>query len=196
MILNMINFMTNLDKNSRFLLIMICIITFLLILIFAINYFSERQNRIQSKNRKKLIKEINKAAKTIVPEVKQVSKKKEISPVTQSISVQQEPEEIIEDDEEEVIEILQDDNESDVDRILKEIKKASKEDNMNLTEFEKEQEETAIISYDELCKRAGVKKKVYKAVTEALWMLVKLFQILIMKKRNINQLNMYLLYLV
>jgi preprotein translocase subunit YajC len=159
--------MTNLDKNSRFLLIMICIITFLLILIFAINYFSERQNRIQSKNRKKLIKEINKAAKTIVPEVKQVPKKKEISPVTQSISVQQEPEEIIEDDEEEVIEILQDDNESDVDRILKEIKKASKEDNMNLTEFEKEQEETAIISYDELCKRAGVKKKVYKAVTEA-----------------------------
>ena len=37
---------------------------------------------------------------------------------------------------------------------------------MNLTEFEKEQEETAIISYDELCRKAGVKKKIYKAVSE------------------------------
>ena len=66
----------------------------------------------------------------------------------------------------EIIEVLQEDNESDVDRILREIKEASKEETINLNEFEKEQEETAIISYDELCKKAGVKKKIYKAATE------------------------------
>ena len=164
MILNNINFLANLDKNSRFLLTIICIISFLLILIFIINYFSERQNRIKLKNRKKLIKEINREAKNIVPEKKEIPKKQDISPATQTISIKQEPEEVIE--EEEVIEILQDDNESDVDRILKDIKKASKEETMNLTEFEKEQEETAIISYDELCRKAGVKKKIYKAVSE------------------------------
>lgn len=164
MILNNINFLANLDKNSRFLLTIICIISFLLILIFIINYFSERQNRIKLKNRKKLVKEINREAKNIVPEKKEISKKQDISPATQTISIKQEPEEVIE--EEEVIEILQDDNESDVDRILKDIKKASKEETMNLTEFEKEQEETAIISYDELCRKAGVKKKIYKAVSE------------------------------
>ena len=164
MILNNINFLANLDKNSRFLLTIICIISFLLILIFIINYFSERQNRIKIKNRKKLIKEINREAKNIVPEKKEIPKKQDISPATQTISIKQEPEEVIE--EEEVIEILQDDNESDVDRILKDIKKASKEETMNLTEFEKEQEETAIISYDELCRKAGVKKKIYKAVSE------------------------------
>lgn len=164
MILNNINFLANLDKNSRFLLTIICIISFLLILIFIINYFSERQNRIKLKNRKKLVKEINREAKNIVPEKKEIPKKQDISPATQTISIKQEPEEVIE--EEEVIEILQDDNESDVDRILKDIKKASKEETMNLTEFEKEQEETAIISYDELCRKAGVKKKIYKAVSE------------------------------
>ena len=71
---------------------------------------------------KKLIKEINREAKNIVPEKKEISKKQDISPATQTISIKQEPEEVIE--EEEVIEILQDDNESDVDRILKDIKNA------------------------------------------------------------------------
>ena len=165
--LNVSNLLTNVDKNSRFLLIIIGIILFLLILIFIINYFAERKTRIQKKNKRKLIKEINREAKNIVPAKKENVRKTEISPATQNISVKQDVEETLEiEEEEEVIEILQDDNESDVDRILKEIKKASKEESLNLTEFEREQEETAIISYDELCKKAGVKKKVYKAVTE------------------------------
>ncbi len=167
MTLSIMNLLTNMDKNSRFLLIIIGIISFLLVLIFVINYLSERKIRKQNKNKKRLLKEINLAAKNIVPEKKEEPKKVEISPATQNISVKPEIEETLElDDEEEVIEILQDDSVSDVDRILKEIKKASKEESMNLTEFEKEQEETAIISYDELCKKAGVKKKIYKAVSE------------------------------
>ena len=157
---------SNMTENSKFLLIIIGIISFLLILIFIINFFSERKNRIQARHKKKLLKEINKSAKEIVPIKKEMPKKQEFSPISQTISVKQEKEEVLDIEPEEIIEVLQDDNESDVDRILRDIKKASKEDNINLNEFEREQEETAIISYEELCKRAGVKKKVYKAVTE------------------------------
>ena len=169
MYLSIINYLTNMDKNSRFLLIIIGIIVLLLILIFIFNYLGNRNIRIQEKNKKRLIKEINREALKITETPK--TKAPVTSFATQNISIKEEPE-IIE-DEEEVIEVLQDDNESDVDRILREIKKASKEETMNLTEFEKEQEETAIISYDELCRRAGVKKKVYKAQSEEIEMKVQ-----------------------
>ena len=169
MYLSIINYLNNMDNNSKFLLIIIGIISFLLILIYIINFISSRQikkyERIKKNNNKRLLKEINKEAKNI----KSIPKKEPVISVNNNISIKkeeiEEPEEVLEIDEE-VIEILQDDNESDVERILKDIKKASKTETMNLTEFEKEQEETAIISYDELCKRAGVKKKIYKAVTE------------------------------
>ena len=155
MFLNIMNNITNMDKNSRFLLIIIAIISVLLILIFIFNYLSSRkikkQNKISKAYKKKLIEEINKEAQNIEP-VKKVSVSK--TKIKEEIEVL--------DDNEEVLEVTNEENESDIDRILKEIKKANKEENLNLTEFEKEQEETAIISYDELCERAGVKKKIYK----------------------------------
>ena len=43
MMTNISNFLTNMDKNSRFLLIVIGIISFLLVLIFIINYVSEKK---------------------------------------------------------------------------------------------------------------------------------------------------------
>lgn len=154
MLLNIMNNLTNIDKNSRFLLIIIAIISFLLLLIFVFNFLSNRkvrkQEKIKKAYKKRLIEEINNEAKTIEP----------IKKVTLSKKAIQEEIEVL--DEEEVLEVIEDDNESDVDRILKEIKEASKSEGLNLTEFEREQEETAIISYDELCKRAGVKKKIYK----------------------------------
>lgn len=164
MYLNITNYLTQMDKNSRFLLIIICIIILLLILIFIVNYIGTREERKKEKNKKRLIKEINKAAKGIT------ETPKTLSPATKNISVsipkkEEEPKKEVE-KQDEIIEILQDDNESDIDRILREIKEASKEEPLNLNEFEKEQEETAIISYDELCKRAGVKKKIYKASNE------------------------------
>ena len=163
MLTNIMNYINNMDKNSRFLLIIICIISFLLVLIFIINYLTSRkvkkQARMQKKYKKKLIEEINNEAKNIEPIKKVAVTKKEITPpLVEEVEVL--------DEEDEIIEILQDDKESDVDRILREIKEASKEENINLNEFEREQEETAIISYDELCRKAGVKKKIYKAVNE------------------------------
>ena len=175
MYLNIVNYLNNMDKNSRFLLIIIGIISFLLILIYIINFFTGREvkkmEKIRRANKKKLLKEINKKAKEIEVTPKTIEPKKS-SPAVEEISIKkEEPEvseviEVMDEPEEEIIEVLQEDNGNDIDRILNEIKKASKEDSINLNEFEQEQEETAIISYDELCKRAGVKKKVYKAVTE------------------------------
>ena len=175
MYLNIVNYLNNMDKNSRFLLIIIGIISFLLILIYIINFFTGREvkkmEKIRRANKKKLLKEINKKAKEIEVTHKTIEPKKS-SPAVEEISIKkEEPEvseviEVMDEPEEEIIEVLQEDNGNDIDRILNDIKKASKEDSINLNEFEQEQEETAIISYDELCKRAGVKKKVYKAVTE------------------------------
>lgn len=166
MFLNIINYLNNMDKNSRFLLIIIGIISFLLVLIYIINFFTGREvkkmEKIRKANKKKLMKEINKKAKEITIEPKKSS------PAVEEISIKKEEPETVEvlEEQEEIIEVLQDDDGNDIDRILNDIKKASKEDSINLNEFEREQEETAIISYDELCKRAGVKKKVYKTVSE------------------------------
>ena len=156
MTLNIINYLSNMDSNSKLLLIVIAVISVLLILIFIFNFLSNRKIHSQAKMKrayeKKLLAEIEEESKNIdVPKKTSFDEESVVKPNIEKI----EPEE--------VIEVLQDDNESDIDRILRDIKEASLEDTMNLTQFEKEQEETAIISYDELCKRAGVQKKVYKA---------------------------------
>lgn len=175
---NVMNYLSNMDQNSKFLLVIIAIISVLLVLIFIFNFLSNRkanaQKRMQRAYKKKLIREIEEDSKNIVVEKKEIKRKSVNTPVKETVvpvnEVKIEPtiqaSNVVKEPEEEVIEILQDDDESDVDRILREIKEASKEDNINLNEFEREQEETAIISYDELCRRAGVKKKIYKAAEE------------------------------
>ena len=63
MYLNIVNYLNNIDKNSRFLLIIIGIISFLLILIYIINFFTGREvkkmEKIRRANKKKLLKENN-----------------------------------------------------------------------------------------------------------------------------------------
>lgn len=168
MTLSILNNFSNYDSNSKFLISVIIIISVLLVLIFIFNYLSNRQIRRQ----KKLSKLISKEARDIVPLKKEV-KKEEIKeekvidePITINKTISTISSEPLMKEEEEIIEVLQDENESDIDRILREIKDATIEETFNLTEFEREQEESAIISYDELCKRAGVKKKIYKTTKE------------------------------
>lgn len=168
MTLSILNNFSNYDNNSKFLISVIIIISVLLVLIFIFNYLSNRQIRRQ----KKLSKLISKEARDIVPLKKEV-KKEEIKeekvidePITINKTISTISSEPLMKEEEEIIEVLQDENESDIDRILREIKDATIEETFNLTEFEREQEESAIISYDELCKRAGVKKKIYKTTKE------------------------------
>ena len=173
---NFINYLSNMDQNSKFLLIIIGVISVLLVLIIILNILSGRKQRLHKKlirnNNKKLAREIEEASKNITIEKSKttVKKDKEVTIPVKEVSVEPKVQlsNVVEPEieQEEIIEVLQDEDESDVDRILRDIKEASKEETMNLTEFEKEQEETAIISYDELCKRAGVKKKVYKTSNE------------------------------
>ncbi len=170
MTMNIMNYLANIDKNSKFLLIIIAVIVVLLIIITILNFRMNKKNRpysgIQKINKKKLFKEIEEESKNIDPSTFKSNRKpktvekieKVIEPKVEAKNIDQESE-ILED---EIIEIIQEDNESDVDRILRDIKSASKEETLNLTDFEKEQEETAIISYDELCKKAGVQKIIYK----------------------------------
>ena len=142
MIANFTNFLSNMDKNSQFLLMLIFIIVFLLIMIFIINSINARRARRyirkQNKYKRKLREEIDLAAKNIV---------------TNNIEVTVAPK------KEEEIEVL-DESRDDIDVIMDDIK----ENNglgINLTDFEREQEETAIISYEELCKKHGVEQKIY-----------------------------------
>ena len=171
MTMNIMNYLANIDKNSKFLLIIIAVIVVLLIIITILNIRMNKKNKpysgIQKVNKRKLFKEIEEESKNIDPSTFKSNRKpktvekieKVIEPKVEAKNIDQEPE-ILED---EIIEIIQEDNESDVDRILRDIKSASKEETLNLTDFEKEQEETAIISYDELCKKTGVQKIIYKA---------------------------------
>lgn len=143
MIANFTNFLSNMDKNSQFLLMLIFIIVFLLIMIFIINSINSRRARRfirkQKAYKRKLKEEIDMEARNIV---------------TQNIEVNTYPEEI-----EEEVEIL-DDSKDDIDEIIDDIKE-NNNFGLNLTDFEREQEETAIISYEELCKKHGVEQKIY-----------------------------------
>ena len=95
-------------------------------------------------------------------------KKEMVKPIIIEKTIKEEPEKIeqLEEIEDEVIEIIEDEKINDIDRILLEMEKAEKQPEIDLTEFEREQEENAIISYDELCKKAGVKKIIYKTKKE------------------------------
>jgi hypothetical protein len=129
------------DKNSQFLLLIIFIIVFLLFIIFIINSINSRRAKryikAQKAYKRKLSEEIDLEAKNIAPE--------QIKPIKRV---------------EEEIEVLDSENDE-IDDIIDELKTNSPVSTFNLTDFEREQEETAIISYEELCRKHGVQQKVY-----------------------------------
>lgn len=141
MMANFTNFLSNMDKNSQFLLIIIFIIVFLLFMIFIINSINTRKaRRFQARQRaykRKLKEEIDLEAKSIVTE--------KVKPIVK---------------QEEEIEILDSENDE-IDDIIDGMKASNSSVSFNLTDFEREQEETAIISYEELCKKHGVEQKIY-----------------------------------
>lgn len=138
---NFTNFLSNMDKNSQFLLIIIFIIVFLLFIIFIINSINSRKARkyqaMQKAYKKKLKEEIDLEAKNIVTE--------NVKPIVKH---------------EEEIEVLDSENDE-IDDIIDDMKASNTSPNFNLTDFEREQEETAIISYEELCRKHGVEQKIY-----------------------------------
>lgn len=143
MIANFTNFLSNMDRNSQFLLILIFIIVFLLILIFIIN-------SINAKRAKKYIEKQNAYKRKLREEIELESKNITAKPIVVTT-----PKVV-----EEEIEVL-DDAKDDIDVIMDDLKASESVSTFNLTDFEREQEETAIISYEELCKKHGVEQKIY-----------------------------------
>lgn len=153
---------SNLDRNNKFLLVIILVIVALLIIIGIYNLILSIVSKIKAKKHiRTLDKEINeefkkqeetKAIKEVVKEEvinKETTKEEKINYYNASVK---------EDIEE--IETL-DESVSDIDEILVEMMNAGSNEDFDLTDFEREQEENAIISYGELCKKAGVEKIVY-----------------------------------
>lgn len=148
MIISITNFLSNIDKNSQFLLIIIGVISFLLLLTFVINYFNSRRARKilkkQRKYKKKLMEEINSEANNINESIKAAS-----------ISKQEIKKEVMEE-----IEVLDDIEELNVEPVQK-VEQVQAAPSINLNEYEKEEESSAVISYGELCKKFNVEKKEY-----------------------------------
>lgn len=149
----------NMDKNSKFLLTMIILIIILLFLILIVSLIQQKIERKKyEKSRQNIVKtrHINKNVNYDVEEEKQEPlKKEEIKEEVQINSTK--PEEEIEE-----LEIFEDEVDDEIENIKKMIENTLEQEPIRLNKFEEEQEKTAIISYDELVKKAGAKKIVYK----------------------------------
>lgn len=159
---NIIYMYSGLDRSNKLLIIIILVIIALLIIIGIYNLVSNIIHKIKlKKNSKNIIdKEINEEFK------KQEEVKVEVKEEPPTVQTIETKEESIENyqravkEEMEEIETL-DEAVSDIDEILVEMMNMGSQEEFDLTDFEREQEENAIISYGELCKKAGVQKIVY-----------------------------------
>ena len=155
---------SNMDGSSQILLFLIVLVGLMLLSILIINAITRKKTEKYDKKFNPIDKYINvmkKEEKKIKVEPKKEIKIENIKPIKEEkIEVKQkikeEPEEELE-----VIEVVSED--SSIDKIAQLLEDSAKPmDPINLTRFEEEQEKNAIISYDELVKRAGSKKIVYK----------------------------------
>lgn len=160
---NIIYMYSGLDRSNKLLIIIILVIIALLILIGLYNLVLNISYKIKAKKRaRSLDEQINNEYK----EQEQKIVKQEETKVEPIIEKKETKEEAIENyqktvkEEMEEIETL-DENVSDIDEILVEMMNIGSQEEFDLTDFEREQEENAIISYGELCKKAGVQQIVY-----------------------------------
>ncbi|MBQ9024527.1 MAG: hypothetical protein IJ105_04820 [Bacilli bacterium] len=154
---------SQMDNSSQILLFLIILVALMLVSIFIINHITKKRNEKYDKMfnpidryTKTMNKQIknNKedSIKNIVVEKKKQKQEKFIEAVNEDIEVMEDPE---------IIEVVSDNNS--IDKIANLL-----EDNINnpkpidLTKFEEEEEKNAIISYDELVRKAGAKKIIYK----------------------------------
>lgn len=158
---NIIYMYSNLDRNNKLLIIIILVIVALLVIIGLYNLITSIVTKIKYRKRNKIVDDqINNEYKK-QEEIKKEVKVEPVEPVYTETK-----EEIIEKyqktvkEEMEEIETL-DETCTDLDQILVEMMNTGANEEFDLTDFEREQEENAIISYGELCKKAGVEQIVY-----------------------------------
>ena len=164
---------SNMDSGSQILLFLIVLVALMLVSIFIINIITKKKDEKYDKLFNPIDKYTKFVEKTSVNKPEKISNKEivnkkvetPVSEITEIEVKKEQPnneEEIEVLNDSEIIEIVSDDNSS-IDKISMLI-----EDNINnpkpidLTKFEQEEEKNAIISYDELVRRAGAKKIVYK----------------------------------
>ena len=152
---------SNDSSSSQILIFLIIIVALMLVCILVINMITKKRNEKYNRMFHPVDKysDYSKSKKIVKTEKPVI----ELNNNIKEDKKDEEIEEILE--EPEVIEIITDD--SSIDKISNLL-----EDNINnpkpidLTKFEEEEEKNAIISYDELVKRAGSKKIVYKVESE------------------------------
>ena len=140
---------SNMDGSSQILIFLIVLVFLMLISIVIINIIT-RKNKgnndiISNKKIVKLSSELDLPFK-------------DTEEVIEKIETKEEPIEEIKD--EEVVEVRV--GNTSLDEITDLIENTLEQKPIDLTKFEEDQEENAIISYDELVKRAGAKKIIYK----------------------------------
>ena len=170
---------SDMDKSSQILLFLIVLVFLMLISITVINLITKKKNNkydMENRNIKRysdLIKEEDNVETPIA--LAKVETKKEMPKLIVKEEKKKTPEIIEKLDEEEIesLEIEEPKEEvivtkpSSIEEISKLIENTLEQEPIDLTNFEEEQEKDAIISYDELVKRAGAKKIIYRAETKA-----------------------------
>ena len=174
---------SDMDKSSQILLFLIVLVFLMLISITVINLITKKKNNkydMENRNIKRysdLIKEEDNVEAPIAS-TKAVETKKEMPKLIVKEEKKKTPEIIEKLDEEEIesLEIEEPKEEvivtkpSSIEEISKLIENTLEQEPIDLTNFEEEQEKDAIISYDELVKRAGAKKIItYHALDVAKW---------------------------
>ena len=158
---------SNLDRSSQILLFLIILVSLMLVSIFIMNIiikkrnekYDKKHNLISKYNRVMNTREINKKNRINNEEKDFIIDKPKIKEEKQIIKPKEEKIEVMTD--EEVVEIISE--ESSIDKISTLLEdNINKPSTINLEKFEEDEEREAIISYDELVKRAGAKKIIYR----------------------------------
>ena len=140
---------SNMDGSSQILIFLIVLVFLMLISIVIINIITRKKKGnndiISNKKIVKLSSELDLPFK-------------DTEEVIEKIETKEEPIEEIKD--EEVVEVRV--GNTSLDEITDLIENTLEQKPIDLTKFEEDQEENAIISYDELVRRAGAKKIIYK----------------------------------
>ena len=156
MLTNIFYMYSKMDNSSQILIFLIVLVIMMLISIFVINTVTRKRN---DKYNKKF--DPNYRYKTTKYEQKP---KKQVQIIEKTAKVE-EVKEPKKEEELEVVEIVSNDNS--IEKISELLEDSlNNMEPINLTGFEEDQEKNAIISYDELVKRAGAKKIVYKTSDE------------------------------
>lgn len=169
---NLYSMYVNMDKNNKFLLSMIILIIFLLVLIVIISLISrhkevkrvkllEAKRQEQKKNFKENVKPIDFSEFDLEEDLSPTVTLNKNKIMEVKVEKPEEIEVLEEEQIQEEIEVM-DEVADEIESIKKNIEQNLDNTSINLNKWEQEQEENAIISYDELVKRAGAKKIVYK----------------------------------